>query len=294
MAKEAKQIDLELEDNKKAEDTNEKTEVIVSGKEDKDIKSENDIEKRLMELQEKLTAESAARKLADEKAARLEKESHEANAKATQAEGKAAITQKDAILNALASSEESLNTHRAAYKAALEAGDSEKAVESQEKFTEAKYLNSELKKQKVSFEQWEKQQEELAKRPKEVSLPPSVQEWINRNPKYTSDSEFKAEADSAHDSAIRRGYGFGTQAYMEFIDKRLEKIFQKNDLPSGEDVKPKKDVSYSAPPNRGSAGEGGNTGGGKKYKLTAEQVEAADICGMTPLQYAEALEKGQV
>ncbi len=295
MAKEAKQKELELEDNKETKDTDGKAEIIIDNKEDKSKVEENDIEKRLKEMQEKLTKESEARKLSDEKASRLEKERQEANVKVQKAEGKAATTQKEAILQALASSDDALNVHRAAYKAALESADSDKAVEAQEKFTEAKYLNSELKKQKIAFEQWERQQEEEAKRPKEVSLPPSVQEWINRNPRYQSDNEFKIEADTAHDSAIRRGYGFGTQAYIEFIDKRLEKMFPTENLSSDKDEKPtKKDVVYSAPPNRGAGSdEQSSNQGGKKYRLTAAQVEAAEICGMSPQEYAETLERNK-
>lgn len=286
MAKEAKQVELELDDKKKTEDTDGKTEVIITGQEDKSqVKvEENDIEKKLKELQDKLAKSDEARKLSDEKASRLEKERSEANAKAQKAEGKAASTQKDAILQALATSEESLNIHRAAYKAALESADSEKAVEAQEKFAEAKYLNSELKKNKVAFEAWEKQQEEEAKKPKEVSLPPAVQEWINKNPRYTSDQDYKDEADAAHDVALRRGYGFGTSAYIKFIDDRLQKMFPEEKLASEQDKKPedkgKKDVAYSAPPNRGSSTEdNGSVNGGNKYRLTAEEVEAAVICG---------------
>ncbi len=288
MAKEAKQPELELDDKKKADDTDGKAEVIVTGQEDKpQVKAEeNDIEKKLKELQDKLAKSDEARKLSDEKASRLEKERSEANAKAQKAEGKAASTQKDAIVQALAASEEALTIHRAAYKAALESADSDKAVEAQEKFAEAKYLNSELKKNKVAFEAWEKQQEEEAKKPKEVSLPPSVQEWINRNPRYNSDQDYKDEADAAHDVAIRKGYGFGTSAYINFIDSRLEKMFPDEKLSSEQDKKPedkdktKKDVVYAAPPNRGSSSEeNNNQSGGNKYRLTAEEVEAAVICG---------------
>ncbi len=228
------------------------------------------------------------------------KERQEANAKASHAEGRAATTQEEAINNALAASDEALVSHRAAYKAALEAGDSEKAVEAQEKFTEAKYLNSELKKQKVVVERWKKDQEELAKRPKETQLPPSVQAWIARNPKYNSDTDYRDEADAAHDVAIRKGYGFGSPAYIEFIDKRLEKMFPVEKLLSENDTKPEKPISYSAPPNRGSSTEGGSQSE-RKFKLTAAEVEAAVITGYAEdehdkkglLAYAMAKEEGK-
>lgn len=280
----AKQAELDLEDKKKPE--NLEAEIVVVDQEDKSQAKveENDVEKKLKELQEKLTKSDEARKLSEDKASRLEKERSEANVKAQKAEGKAASTQKEAIIQALAASEDSLIVHRAAYKAALESADSDKAVEAQEKFSEAKYLNSELKKNKIAFETWEKQQEEEAKRPKEVSLPPSVQDWINKNPRYNSDQEFKIEADTAHDAAIRRGYGFGTTAYIKFIDDRLEKMFPEEKLDSEQDKKPgedknKREASYSAPPNRGGSSEDNNNTGSKKYRLTADEVEAAVITG---------------
>lgn len=308
MAKEAKQSELGLDDKKKAEGTDGAAEVIVTGSEAKpQVKvEENDVEKRLRDLQEKLNKESEARKLSDEKSARLEKERSEANAKAQKAEGKAASTQKEAIIQALAASDEALVSHRAAYQAALESGDSVKTVEAQEKFVEAKNLNTDLKKNKIAFEAWEKQQEEESKKPKDVALPPSVQEWINKHPKYSSDRDYKDEADAAHDVAIRKGYGFGTSAYIKFIDDRLEKMFPVENLSSDEDVKPesdnKKEVVYSAPPNRGGSGDGNNSnGGGKKYKLSAAEVEAAIICGYAAdekdkeglIKYYNAKEEGK-
>lgn len=298
MAKEAKQEELELEDKKKTKDTDGQEEVIVVSDEDKAKVTESpDVEKTIKDLQDRMAKADEARKFAEEKSARLEKERSEANAKAERAEGKAASTQKEAIVQALAASEEALVVHRSALKAALIEGDSDKVVELQEKLAETKYLNSELKKNKVGFEQWEKQQEEQAKQQKEVTMPPAVKDWIDRNPRYRSDSEYKLEADTAHDSAIRRGYGFGSSAYLNFIDSRLKQIFPEKvekveDEEELESPK-KKEQTYSAPPNRGSSGNNDREtdhSGKKVYKLTAEQREAAEFMNMTDIQYAQYLE----
>lgn len=298
MAKKAvEQKELELEDKKKSENTDAKEEVLIVGAEDKEsvkVKEEDDVEKRIKDLQDKMAKVDADRKSAVERADRLEKERAEANEKATKAEGRAAHSQKDAILQALEASQNSLVMHRKELKSALEAGDSDKVVEYQEKLSEATYLNSELKKTKTNFEAWEKQQEEIAKQPKNNGPTPETKAWMDRNPRFNTDQEFKTEAESAHYAAIQRGIRPDSIAYFEFIDRRLEKVLGNNEKDDAEDVAPQKkevrEPSYSAPPSRGNNGEGGGGGGKKIYKLTAEQREAAAICGMSDLEYAQSLE----
>lgn len=289
------QVELELEDDKKAKDTNGEAEVIVSDSEpEKKVAEESDTDKKIKELQEQIEKERADRKSASERADRLEKEKTEATAKAEKAEGRAASSQKESIINALAASEEALVVHRAAYKAALESSDSQAVVDAQEKLAEAKYLNSELKKNKIGFEQWEKQQEEIAKQPKNT-MTQETQSWIDRNPRFNTDQEFKTEATSAHYAAINRGIRADSPAYFEFIDKRIAKVLGSTENQEDEVVvepkKTAKEPSYSAPPNRGGGGDRETSPNGKKqYRLTAEQAEAADFMNMTTVQYAEYLE----
>lgn len=298
MAKKAEvQKELDLEGKKKAEDSNAKEEVLLVGEEDKDqkdVKAEDDVEKRIKDLQDKMAKSDAERKSALERADRLEKERAEATEKATKAEGRAAITQKEAILQALDASQKSLEMHRKELKAALESGDSDKVVEHQEKLSEAAYLSAELKKNKISFDLWEKQQEEISKQPKNTGPTPETKAWMDRNPRFNTDQEFKAEAESAHYAAIQRGIRPDSIAYFEFIDHRIEKVLGYNDKNDKEEAPlPKKEErqpSYSAPPSRGDGGGDGSGGGKKQYKLTAAQREAASICGMTDLEYAQSLE----
>lgn len=284
------QVELELEDKDKNEQLSQNDETVTDDASTK----EDDAQKKIKELQDQMARSDSDRKAAVERADRLEKEKTEANAKAAEAQGRAAVTQKDAINQALESSTKSLEFYRKELKSALEAGDSDKVVEYQEKLSETTYLHSEVKKNKVAYEHWEKQQEEESKRPKTASLPPSVQAWVDRNPKYNSDPEFKAEADTAHDAAIRRGYQFGSMAYIEFIDKRIEKVLGENTpvtkkvVDSDDDEEPGK--SFQAPPNRGGAGNS-DSGGKKVVKLSKSQREAAEFMGMTDVEYAKYLDK---
>ncbi len=310
MAREKAQKELELDekDKKKTQDTDGQEEVVISDDEDKNekVNSGDDIEKKLLELQEKVAKadeerkkETEARKFAEDRAERLEKERSVEAEKAKKAESHAATTQKEAIAQGLITSQQIIESAEGDYEAALGEGDAKKVVLAQKKLSEAIFLNAEMKKQQSQYTAWERQQEDLAKQPKAVQLPPAVQNWIDRNPRYKEDPEFKAEADGAHDVAVRRGYAFGSTAYIQFIDSRMKQIFTKDNLeerrrPGDEDDEGKR---YSAPPSRGSSNESDDDdddadsrSSRKVYKLTAAQREAAKISNMSELEYAKILE----
>lgn len=296
MAKEQKQKELELEDTKKAEDPDGATEVVIVSEENKKPAKveESDVDKRIKDLQDQMAKSDADRKLAIERADRLEKERKEATDKAEKAEGRAASSQKEAITNALSASEEALVVNRAALKSALESTDSQAVVEAQEKLAEAKYLNSELKKNKLAFEQWEKQQEDLAKRPKQTGPSPAAQKWIDANPRFTTDTEYAQEAEAAYALGLNRGYSKDSVEHYKFVDSRLKQIYVETKVqePVEEQKKKEKETSYSAPPSRGSSGERESNSDGKIY-LTPEQAEAADSSKMTPLEYYNFLSPEQ-
>lgn len=297
MAKKS-EVQKELDLNAKDKDDKKDPVVVLDDNDiEKTEKKEDDAEKRIKELQEQMAKMDSDRKEAVDRAAKLEKDKSEATEKAVKAESRAAVTQKEAINQALTASEDSLVSHRKELKLALESGDSDKAVEMQEKLAEAKYLNSELKKTKTGFEQWEKQQEELAKQPKQPQITPAAQAWINRNPKFTTDPEYAQEAESAYALAVRRGISPDSVECFKFVDSRLKQIFPEKSVivEEDEEEQPKKkasrEASYSAPPSRGSSSDDESTSGSRRqYKLTAAQMEAAEFMKMTPVQYAQFLE----
>lgn len=291
------QLDLEDKINKKAEDTDGAEEVVVI--EDKPKATEKPevddaVENRLKEMEARIAAADVARKVEKERGDRLEKERNEATVK-TQTYQNDAVTAKERELeSAKIAVDSNIKSLEDLYEKALEAGDSKQLREVNTLLQKAIVKQDRLESDTAQFVNYKKQAEEQAKQPKPIQLPPSVQDWINKNPKYQSDSTFKTEADSAHDAAIRYGYAFGSPAYLEFLDKRIEKIFGKEDDGVEEVIeekpKPKREASYSAPPSRG-GGDGGGNSGKKVYKLTAEEREAASFMNMTDLQYAQFKEK---
>ncbi len=268
-----------------------------------DAPEENEVEKRLKELEaqmkkadeDRVSAESE-RKIAQDRAAKLQKERDEAVEKASKSEGRAALTQKEAIAQALQNNKDSLASHRQNLKLALESGDSDKVVEFQEKLSSATYQVAALEDRKNQFDAWEKQQEEVAKRqPAKQETTPETQAWIDRNPRFLDDSEFQSEATAAHHAAIGRRLRPDSPAYFKFIDDRLDRVFANSDEPEGDDTDenpPARKSAPAAPPNRGAGGNGSGEGNGKKvYKLTAQQREAASFMKMTDLEYAKELER---
>lgn len=308
MAKDKAQKELELEEKnkQKAENSDESEENASVG--DEDSTQEDDVEKKIKELQEKLAKsdedrkkDAEARKLAEERADRLEKERQVEANKAQQAEVRVATSQEEAIKNAEAAINSELEHLENDLQVALEGGDSKLVAQINRKLGTAAVKAERINDAKSQFEIYKKQQEDLAKQPKVQPLPPAVQKWIDNNPRYKSDAEFKAEADGAHDVAIGRGYAAGSTAYFNFIDGRLKQIFdtQKSD-DRNEDDEERNNKRYSAPPNRGASSVDRDDDDGyedtevrakkRVYKLTAEQREAAKFSNMTELEYATFLE----
>lgn len=285
------------EDNQTAENPDDKAEIIVVGEKNKDVtKAETDPETRTKELQVKLEAEQLARKASDERAAKAEKDRQEAVSKAVGSENNAVVAKERELESAKAAIATSVSTLEDQYQAALEAGDSKAARETNTKLQKALITQDRIEQEHGKFSAWKKQQEEIAKRPQPQQGPsPAAQAWINRNPRFVQDAEYAQEAEAAYTLGERRGFAKDSIEHYKFVDSRLKQIYgDKSDKGDNADVvteTPKKTVPYSAPPNRGTGAESGNDGTGRKtYKLTPSQVEAASFMGMTTVEYAQYLE----
>lgn len=282
------------EDNQTAENPNDKAEIVVVGEENKDVtKTETDPETRAKELQVKLEAEQIARKASDERAAKAEKDRQEAVSKAVGSENNAVVAKERELESAKTAIATTVSTLEDQYQAALEAGDSKAARETNSKLQKALIRQDRIEEEQGKFSAWKEQQKEIAKRqPVQQGPSPAAQAWIGRNPRFTQDAEFAQEAEAAYALGERRGFAKDSIEHYKFVDSRLKQIYGEK----GEDAvvvteAPKKTVPYSAPPNRGTGAESGNEGSGRKtYKLTPSQVEAAGFMGMTTVEYAQYLE----
>ncbi len=288
-------VETKPEDNKAAEGPNDKAEIVVVSEENKDVTktSDTDPETRAKELQGKLEVEQAARKASDERAAKAEKDRQEAVTKAAGSENNAVNAKERELEQAKVSIATSVSTLEDQYQAALEAGDSKAARETNTKLQKALITQDRIEQEHGKFSAWKKQQEEIAKRtPQQTGPSPAAQAWINRNPRFTQDAEYAQEAEAAYTLGERRGFAKDSIEHYKFVDERLKKVYgdKGDDTVVVTEIPAKKPTPYSAPPNRGTGMEPENGSGRKTYKLTAAQVEAAGFMGMTTVEYAQYLE----
>lgn len=289
------QLELVIEESKSEKDSaNAKKEgddtVQVTKK--ADVVDEDEAGKKLKEVQDRLTAADKERDELRIKNQNLQKQQSESNTRAETAEARQIRTQKEQIENFAASAEFALTSAKREYKAALEAGNSELATDLAEKISDAKFDVRKAADHKAQFENWEKQQEEIAKRPKAQEFPASVTKWMNDNPEYKTNPKFRAEADGAHATALALGYGFGSSAYIDFVDGRVKKKDEaKVVVNKEEDTR-----TVSAPPSR-STGESRERDSNDGEKITIPKSimprleEYARINNMTPAEYAKGLKE---
>lgn len=171
---------------------------------------------------------------------------------------------------------------RAAYKAAYEAGDSDKLLEAQEKLNEASYRLNNLKNYRPTL-----QEEDT-----EVSQPPAGQvprpdaktlAWQERNTWWGVDPEMTATALGFHQKLEReKGAAYvGTDEYWKAVDTTMRRRYPEyftDDKPAP--TNGKRPPTNVAPVPRST--------GPRKVVLTKTQAALAKRFGLTLEQYAEA------
>ena len=241
--------------------------------------------------------EDLKKQIADERALReeAEKKALEASASAQKSEEKALTAQDVAVQNAeerlalaLGSAEERIESLQKKYKEAYESGDADQLLKTTDELMEAKLDLRQLKANKVGFDKYK---ENLKNQPKpqqqDDGISDKSKEWIKEHPEFNTNKTFRARAISAHYEAEAEGIALDSDEYFEFIEGRLGLKDKTNT-----DVKTQDRSPGGAPPSRGPAISKGSNGGGRFIKLTPAQKEAAEICGMTEVEYAKSLQEG--
>ena len=170
---------------------------------------------------------------------------------------------------------------KASYKTAYNSGDSNAALEAQEKLTTAR-----LKLEKVNNLRVPTLQENEI--PVQVKAEPApapqvdqrAMDWKNNNPWFQTDDEMTSFALGLHNKLVKQGVSPQSDTYYESIDTRMRQVFPDQ----FEDTKqrtpePKRKTSVVAPATRSTAPN--------KVTLTRTQVQIAKRLGLTPEQYAK-------
>lgn len=213
--------------------------------------------------------------------------------------------QRAAVEGSLRAAEAQLESARAQYRQARETGDTDAELEAQSSLAEATYA----KKQAEAYlaQNPAGQDQGYVPTPNNGTggrtLSSAAQAWVDRNPRFNSDPQFRTHAMAAHQSAIDDGITTDSPAYFRFIDDSLKRAFPDHggERGRGDDMSER---FNGAPPNRG--GSGGGSGNTVKTPFGPVQVhrrangtmgvripqdrmedwnEAARICGMSLKDY---------
>lgn len=203
-----------------------------------------------------------------------------------------------------------------AYKDAYESGDADKVVEANDKLFEAQTKVKVLADNELGLNRFKEQRQQFWKDAKDKTVKQAQSgdavelnredfteaawNWIGKHPEFRQDKKFHDKAVRAHYAARGEGIEEDTPQYFEFIEKRLG-LLQDEDAPTEEEIaseaaakgevvvakkpEPKKSVQTSAPVNRGGETRTASKTDARFKKLSAAEVDAANLAGMKPEEY---------
>lgn len=133
--------------------------------------------------------------------------------------------------------------------------------------------------------------------PAAPSYTPTTRAWLESNPWYGRDPELTGIAKAAHAAAKRQGIVVDTPEYWRFVEQGVERLVPGTirtrtpaDADDGSDDEPPpprpaaRTTRTGSPPTRTNATTPPNTK--NEIRLSAEELDAAKVTGMTPQEYA--------
>jgi hypothetical protein len=189
--------------------------------------------------------------------------------------------------------ESELNSAKAAYRTAYEAGDSEGVLEAQSKLTQLqndmyRLQNYRPAPQKQPAPQPAPQPQYTPQKAEDVQLTPAQKSWLAKNDWYGKDRQMTAFALGVHEELVHSGVVPDSERYYSEIDQQVRSRFADkfSDAADQEEVTPrqKKAANVVAPAARSAKTP-------RKIKLTSTQAAIAKRLGLTNEQYAAQLMK---
>jgi hypothetical protein len=288
------QIEFKLDDAPKVENTKDGEPVIEIVDEpvleaSKEDEPEKDVDKALKKLNKKLEKERKAR--------------IEAETFARQAAEQARMAQNevsDSNLHLVSGAIESIKRDQEILKAnlrdAMAIGDYDKAADLQEQMT-GNITN--LRQLERGFEEMRQQprMQPQAPQPRELTVDtlidqvtPRSAEWLQRNREHLPDQRSIRVMARAHEDAVDFGIVPESDAYFQFVENRLGISNKRTSIPEVDSVmsdassKQRRSSPPAAPVSRNPIDSPQRPG---VIRLTPAEVEAAQISGISPLQYYE-------
>lgn len=197
--------------------------------------------------------------------------------------------------NAISSSKNELDSIKRQLKTARETGDIDKEIDLEEKLADARYQYNANLWEKNNIAEAKKKREETAKSTVKTDgarqFSSREQKWVSEHPRYNTDDDYQAYVWSIDSQAKKKGIIPDTDAYYEYLNTRLDKMFPENSGGQTVTVAHQKQATAStaAPVTRAGGSNGASSNSTQQIRLTSEQLEAAEFMGMSPVEYAQDL-----
>lgn len=199
-------------------------------------------------------------------------------------------SQADAISSALAAAGAEADKAQLDIENAISVGDPKAQAEAQRRLSMATANLARLEAGKQAIE------ERAKVTPKETpqqqtgnntnELPQAARDYISKHPEIMSDTKINRQTRFAHEEIVDSGITPYTPRYFEMMDEHLGYVRKEEPAIEVAQPKPKGNAIVSAPVSRDIPGSGGPRKNGK-ITLTASEVEAARVSGITPEEYAK-------
>ena len=221
----------------------------------------------------------------------------------------AAQAQEQQIKGAVETAKSEVENAKAKYKSAREAGDIDAETEANALLSNASAKLATAEDTNRRYEAWKAQQKNAPppqQQPKpatDVNEPtPEVRAWFEAHPAYFKDADYQARALAAHEGALSRQIPEGSKAYVDYIDKALERQLgpghgQLDKRNNGGTVNNRRASSEAAPRDRG--GDSRDRGGdfefthkdGSTLRLVTEKNQNGEyyetVRGTVPAEWRE-------
>lgn len=187
---------------------------------------------------------------------------------------------------------------KAAYRAAVESGDTDSVVEAQSKLAEATYRIQQVKnfKPNISLQPEENEVQSAHVEPQRPKIDPKTQDWLDQNPWYGSKKAMSNFAVGVHEELVDE-YGtnvVGTDQYFKHIDKTMRKKFPEYfETLEGSQAEPEKEPQTASPKAKPSTvvAPATRSTSSKQVRLKTSQMNLIKRLGLTPEVYAREQQK---
>ena len=250
-------------------------------------------EEGLEKLKQQLEAERREKEQEQQRRQAAEARATEAAAQAATAQGRAQDSELTTVTTGLAHVKQMREVLRTKFAAASAVSDHNAMADIQDEMAEAAANQKMFERAEQELKNRPKPQPQMPDDPVEqlaARMAPQSAAWIRAHPEYATGEKYQ-EMVAAHQMALARRLAPNTDAYFEFVERKLDLAEDPGSVQVAThvDTTPQRATggrstpAAAAPVSRSGTGNGSRP---KSYMLTPAQQEAAHISGMTNQEYA--------